>query len=114
MLGVDAETLDPHVTTNAFSLSMMKAMFDTLVVLDTNLAPQPGLAESWETPNDSTWRFKLRQGVKFHDGSPFNAEAAKFSLDRYVDPATKNPQAGVLKPMTARQDRRRLDDRDDH
>jgi len=100
VLGVDAETLDPHVTTNAFSLSMMKALFDTLVVLDTNLAPQPWLAQSWETPNDSTWRFKLRSGVTFHDGSPFNAEAAKYSLDRYVDPATKNPQAAVLKPVT--------------
>ena len=100
VLGVDAESLDPHVTTNAFSLSMMKAMFDTLVVFDTRLNPQPGLAESWDSPNDSTWRFKLRKGVTFHDGSPFNAEAAKFSLDRYVDPATKNPQAGVLKPVT--------------
>lgn len=100
VLGVDAESLDPHVTTNAFSLSMMKAMFDTLVVFDANFTPQPGLAESWETPTDSTWRFKLRKGVTFHDGSPFNAESAKFSLDRYVDPATKNPQAGVLKPVT--------------
>jgi peptide/nickel transport system substrate-binding protein len=101
VLGVDAETLDPHVTTNAFSLSIMKTIFDTLVFFDTNFAPQPGLAESWDTPTDTTWRFKLRQGVKFHDGSPFNAEAAKFSLDRYVDPATKNPQAGVLKPVTS-------------
>src|SRR5262249_19172463 len=41
-LGVDAESLDPRVTTNAFSLSMMKAMFDTLVHLDNKLEPQPG------------------------------------------------------------------------
>ncbi len=101
VLGVDAESLDPLVTTNAFSRSMMKAMFDTLVVLDPQLAPQPALATSWETPNDTTWRFKLRQGVKFHDGSPFNAEVAKYSLERFVDPATKNPEAAVLKPITA-------------
>src|SRR6266542_878838 len=101
VLGVDAESLDPLVTTNAFSRSMMKAMFDTLVVLDPQLAPQPALATSWETPNDTTWRFKLRQGVKFHDGSPFNAEVAKYSLDRFVDPATKNPEAAVLKPITS-------------
>src|SRR5436189_3562412 len=80
VLGVDAESLDPLVTTNAFSRSMMKAMFDTLVVLDPKLAPQPALATSWETPDDTTWRFKLRQGVKFHDGSPFNATVAKYSL----------------------------------
>src|SRR5439155_16504411 len=59
-----------------------------------------GLAETRKTQNDTTRRFKLRNGVTFHDGSPFNADAAKFSLDRYVDPATKNPQAGVLKPVT--------------
>src|SRR5437588_9284784 len=49
VLGVDAESLDPLVTTNAFSRSMMKAIFDTLVVLDPKLAPQPALATSWET-----------------------------------------------------------------
>ncbi len=101
MLGVDAESLDPMVTTNAFSRSMMKAMFDTLIVLDPQLAPLPALATSWETPSDTTWRFKLRQGVKFHDDSPFNAEVAKYSLDRFVDPATKNPEAAVLKPITS-------------
>jgi peptide/nickel transport system substrate-binding protein len=80
---------------------MMKALFDTLVVLDPKLAPQPALATSWETPNDTTWRFKLRQGVRFHDGSPFNATVAKYSLERFVDPNTKNPEAAVLKPITA-------------
>jgi peptide/nickel transport system substrate-binding protein len=101
VLGVDAESLDPLVTTNAFSRSMMKAMFDTLVTLDPQLAPVPALALSWETPNDTTWRFKLREGVKFHDGSPFNAEVAKYSLERFVDPNTKNPEAAVLKPITS-------------
>jgi peptide/nickel transport system substrate-binding protein len=101
VLGVDAESLDPLVTTNAFSRSMMKALFDTLVTLDPKLAPQPALATSWETPNDTTWRFKLRQGVKFHDGSPFNAEVARYSLERFVDPNTKNPEAAVLKPITS-------------
>ncbi len=72
-----------------------------LIVLDPQLAPLPALATSWETPSDATWRFKLRQGVKFHDGSPFNAEVAKYSLDRFVDPATKNPEAAVLKPITS-------------
>src|SRR6267143_3567927 len=101
VLGVDAESLDPLVTTNAFSRSMMKALFDSLVTLDPKLAPQPALATSWETPNDTTWRFKLRQGVKFHDGSLFNATVAKYSLERFVDPNTKNPEAAVLKPITA-------------
>jgi peptide/nickel transport system substrate-binding protein len=97
--GVDAESLDPMVTTNAGSRSMMKALFDSLVLLDATLAPQPGLAVSWENPDDTTWRFKLRQGVKFHDGSPFNADVAKFSLERWSDPNTKNPNAADLKPV---------------
>ncbi len=101
VLGVDAESLDPLVTTNAFSRSMMKALFDTLVTLDPQLKAQPALATSWENPSDTTWRFKLRQGVKFHDGSPFNAEVAKYSLERFVDPNTKNPEAAVLKPITS-------------
>ena len=92
--GVDAESLDPMVTTNAGSRSMMLGMFDTLMWLDESLTPQPMLALSWAHPNDTTWRLRLRQGVRFHDGSPFNAEAAKYSLDRYFDPETKNPQAG--------------------
>jgi peptide/nickel transport system substrate-binding protein len=92
--GVDAESLDPMVTTNAGSRSMMLGMFDTLIWLDETLTPQPSLALSWSHPNEATWRLRLRQGVRFHDGSPFNADTAKFSIDRFFDPDTKNPQAG--------------------
>ena len=54
----------------------------------------PGLAESWNvSPDAKTYTFRLKRGVKFHDGTPFNAEAVKFSMDRIVDPATKAGQA---------------------
>src|SRR6185312_6010831 len=47
-----------------------------LVMMDTKtLGPVPGLATAWEATNDTTWQFKLRQGVKFHDGEDFNADA---------------------------------------
>lgn len=66
-------------STNAFL-----QMYDTLVELDPKLQLRPGLAESWEAVNPTTWRFKLRQGVKFHGGEDFNADSVKYTIDRLV------------------------------
>ena len=57
-------------------------MFDTLVMQDENLKPKPGLALSWKPVGDTTWEFKLRPGVKFHDGSDFTAEDVVFTFER--------------------------------
>src|ERR1700680_2379787 len=66
------------------------AIFDTLTTLDDKGEPQPKLALSWShSDNFKTWTFKLRPGVKFQDGTPFNAEAAKANFDRQKDPANK-------------------------
>jgi len=66
------------------------AIFDTLVTLDEKGQPQPKLALSWAHSDDyKTWTFKLRPGVKFHDGTPFNAQAVKENFDRQKDPANK-------------------------
>ncbi|MFB9267263.1 ABC transporter substrate-binding protein [Bradyrhizobium erythrophlei] len=66
------------------------AIFDTLTYLDDKGEPQPKLALSWTHSDDyKTWTFKLRPGVRFHDGTPFNAQAAKESFDRWKDPANK-------------------------
>ncbi len=60
------------------ALTASSAMFDTLATLDANGKPQPKLALSWSHSEDfKTWTFKLRPGVKFHDGTPFNAEAVE-------------------------------------
>ncbi|MEA2898603.1 MAG: peptide/nickel transport system substrate-binding protein [Bradyrhizobium sp.] len=72
------------------ALTASAALFDTLTYLDDKGVAQPKLALSWTHSDDfKTWTFKLRPGVKFHDGTPFNAEAAKANFDRQKDPANK-------------------------
>jgi len=72
------------------ALTASSALFDTLTYLDDNGKPQPKLALSWEPSEDfKMWTFKLRPDVKFHDGTPFNAEAYKANFDRQKDPANK-------------------------
>jgi peptide/nickel transport system substrate-binding protein len=72
------------------ALTAAAALFETLTYLDDKGDPQPKLALSWKPSEDfKTWTFKLRPGVKFHDGTPFNAEAYKANFDRQKDPANK-------------------------
>ena len=72
------------------ALTAAAAIFDTLVYLDDKGEVQPKLALSWDHSEDfKTWTFKLRPGVKFTDGTPFNAEAVKANFDRQKDPANK-------------------------
>jgi 4-phytase/acid phosphatase/peptide/nickel transport system substrate-binding protein len=66
------------------------AIFDTMTTLDDKGEAAPKLALSWSHSEDfKTWTFKLRSGIKFHDGTPFNAQAAKENYDRWMDPANK-------------------------
>lgn len=97
--GVDIESIDPYVTTSGASKGIMWMIFDRMVYRNPDLQIQPGLALSWKVVDDSTWEFKLRQGVKFHNGEPFDANAVKYSFGRFVDPVIKNGYSTLLKPV---------------
>lgn len=88
VVGLDTEpnTFDPHLTTGRASESFMSNVFDGLTLHNQEGELVPGLATSWEPLDDLTWEFTLREGVTFHNGEPFNAEAVKFTLDRVLDP----------------------------
>src|SRR5436309_752749 len=79
---IEAATMDPHLSGSKVDRQVYHNIYEPLVSLDAKLGIKPGLAESWSQPDARTLVFKLRRGVKFHDGSDFTAEAAKFNFDR--------------------------------
>lgn len=87
----DVENLDHHFmsTINAASVTHGK-IYEGLVGRDKNAKIKPLLAKEWEQLDDTTWEFKLRDDVSFHDGTPFNAEAVKKTFDRLTDKASSN------------------------
>lgn len=102
VIGLDSEpnTFDPHHTLGRFSESFMSNVFDGLTLHDQEGKLVPGLATSWEALDDNTWEFKLREGVTFHNGNPFNAESVKFTLDRVLDPERNAPIRPLLENIT--------------
>ncbi len=92
-IGVRAgpDSIDPHFTASGTHAEALKHVFDTLVWSGDQLQLEPGLAESWRAVDPTTWEFKLRRGVKFHDGSDFTAEDVKFSIERIPTVSGPNP-----------------------
>ncbi|MCI0545670.1 MAG: ABC transporter substrate-binding protein [Candidatus Rokubacteria bacterium] len=90
LVGLVAEpvNLDPAQVTDLNSTRVGRRIVETLVTFpEESTQIVPGLAESWTTSRDGlTYTFKLRKGVKFHDGAPFNAEAVAFSIERQINP----------------------------
>ena len=94
----DVATLDPAIGYDWQNWSMIKSIFDGLMdYVPGSTTLRAGLAESYEiSPDGLTYTFKLRPGVKFHNGREMTAEDVKYSLDRVTDPATQSPGAGFF------------------
>jgi peptide/nickel transport system substrate-binding protein len=79
-------TMDPYGSDADSNLSVMANIFEGLLQRDSAGTLKPALATAWERVDDTTWRFKLRKGVKFHNGNDFTWEDVKFSLERLSNP----------------------------
>src|SRR3972149_5822814 len=91
----DTPTQDPHMHTARMGIIINQHVFDTLLTRDTKTwKPAPHLAESVKSVNPLTWELRLRKGVRFHNGEPFNAESVKFSFERVLNPDQKSPIRG--------------------
>lgn len=96
-LADDPPELDPHLTSSNASRTVLHNIFATLVEVDADLQIQPELAERWEVSEDGrTYTFYLRDGVTFHDGTPFNAEAVVYNFTRMRDREFGSARAGEL------------------
>jgi peptide/nickel transport system substrate-binding protein len=96
---VSTSGMDPGFLREAATI--VDNIFDTLVLRDENMKLVPGLAVSWKSIDDTTWEFKIREGVKFHNGEDLNAEAVKFTLDRVLDPAAKSPTLSYIRTIAS-------------
>lgn len=90
-------TLAPYKHTITNAIVIQNNIFDKLVFRNpVDWQTTPALAESWKIINDTTWEFKLRKGVKFHNGYPFTAADVKFSYDLVRNPDYKSPNSGYI------------------
>jgi peptide/nickel transport system substrate-binding protein len=93
----DPQSMDPHALALLYQTRVVTQIYEGLVNRGKDFKLEPSLATSWEMINNTSWRFKLRQGVKFHDGTPFTADDAVFSIERALDKASqrKNQMLGI-------------------
>jgi peptide/nickel transport system substrate-binding protein len=107
----DFTTMDPHLSTSAEDRDVYYQLYSPLVGLDASLKIVPELAEAWEQPDPVTYLFRLRRGVKFHDGTDLTAEVVKWNFERMLNPASgsiRRSELGnvkaveVVDPLTVR------------
>src|SRR5919106_3319147 len=87
--GGDISKFDPHFSTSSNDIRISFNLFDNLTSRHPDGKLHPALATEWKLTNPTTWTFKLRQGVKWHNGDPFSSADVKYSLERTWDPNVK-------------------------
>ncbi|MFC4799011.1 ABC transporter substrate-binding protein [Neobacillus sp. GCM10023253] len=85
----DISNYDPILGNSGNDHALLYPVYDTLVNYNANLEPKPGLAKSWDTPDDKTIVLHLQENVLFHDGTKFNADAVKFNIERVTSKDSK-------------------------
>lgn len=100
-LEADVVSLDPLSTLAGRDLFVLLSIYNSLVAFDEDLNIVPSLATSWETPNNTTLIFHLREGVRFHDGTSFDAPVAKWNLDRARDASSGSLYANNLAAVSS-------------
>jgi peptide/nickel transport system substrate-binding protein len=95
----DPQSMDPHAIALLYQSRVVTQVYESLVNRDRDFKLEPALAMSWETPTPTAWRFKLRPNVRFHDGTPFTADDAVFSIQRAL--AKPSQRANQLRGITA-------------
>jgi peptide/nickel transport system substrate-binding protein len=108
----DATTLDPHNTTDTESDQVIMMVYEPLIAFDDAMTIAPRLAERWSVAEDGvSWTFHLRSGVRFHDGTPLDAEAVRLNFARVLDPVANHKRQSlfsmidrveVVDPLTVR------------
>src|SRR5947207_12631158 len=103
-VAADITSADPHFFNLFPNNNLAEHVFDKLVQMDPDSKMIPGIATSWKTIDDKTWEFKLRKGVKFHDGSELTAQAGVFSIDRVPNvPNGPGPFTAYTKAIIAKE-----------
>jgi peptide/nickel transport system substrate-binding protein len=91
--------LDPHLSITFSTSTFTEHVYDTLLRRNSKMELEPSLAVSWEQPDDLTYIFHLRKGVKFHDGKEMTSEDVAFSFNRILDPKTGSPALSTFKTI---------------
>src|SRR5881397_322944 len=101
-IGMDADTttMDPHRSTAAVDRQVYNNVYGKLVDIDARFGIVPQLAQTWEIKGGGlVYVFKLRRGVKFHDGTEFNADIVKWNFDRMRDSELASPRRSEIAPV---------------